>query len=178
MNECDYMNRLVEDLLLLSRMDTHRLKLSKERIDLSDLLRETCNQVEKLAGDKEIHLSIGEVQGAIAGDPVRVRQVLLILLDNAIRHTAPGGKIHLESHRQGRAVTIRVADTGSGIAPEHLPHVFERFYQAYERNAEENRNNGLGLPIARSLLEAQGGTIRLESTLGAGTTAILTFPAA
>jgi signal transduction histidine kinase len=177
LDECDHMNRLVEDLLLLSRADTHRLKLNREKIDLEDLLTEISIQVAKLAGEKKIHVALREAGGTILGDQVRVRQILLILLDNAIRFTPTGGEIGLESRQNGKTVTIQVEDSGSGIAPEHLPHVFERFYQAGGGNTDEDRNNGLGLPIAKSLVEGMGGTIRLESEEGKGTRVSIAFPA-
>jgi signal transduction histidine kinase len=178
LQETDYMNRLVDDLLLLSRLDTHRLKLERARINLAELLGETRRMLNQLAVEKGVILEAGNITGAILGDPIRMRQVLLILLDNALRFTQSGGNIRLEASPSGRACHIVVADSGCGIAPEHLPHVFERFYQVGQPGEVETRNNGLGLSIARSLVEAQGGKISLESQPGQGTRVTVSMPAA
>ncbi len=178
LQETDYMNRLVDDLLLLSRLDTHRLNLQRARIDLAELLGETRRALNQLAMDKGVTLELGGAAGAIWGDPIRMRQVLLILLDNALRFTQVGGRIRLEASPLGKYCRIVVADSGSGIPPEHLPHIFERFYQVGQSGETETRNNGLGLSIARSLVEAQGGKISLESQLGQGTRVTMSMPAA
>jgi signal transduction histidine kinase len=178
MNESDYMNRLVDDLLLLSRLDTRRLLLKHEVISLAGLLEDTGRSVNKLTVEKNIKLAVESVQGAIWGDPTHVRQVLLILLDNALRFTPPGGAIRLEARPQVKSWQITVADTGSGIPPEHLPHLFERFYSVNPPGGEDTRSNGLGLSIAKGLVEAQGGSIRLESEVGRGTRATVVLPRA
>jgi len=178
LQETDYMNRLVDDLLLLSRLDTRRLKLARVRIDLAELLGETHRMLNQLAMDKSVTLELGGAAGAIWGDPTRMRQVLLILLDNALRFTPAGGRIRLEASPMGKFYHIVVADSGIGISREHLPHIFERFYQVEQPGEAETRNNGLGLSIARSLVEAQGGKISLESQPGRGTRATVSMPAA
>jgi signal transduction histidine kinase len=178
LQETDYMNRLVDDLLLLSRLDTHRLKLERRRINLAEILGDTHRTLNQLAIDKGVTLELGGAAGAIWGDPIRMRQVLLILLDNALRFTLAGGRIRLEASLLGKFYNIVVADSGRGISPEHLPHVFERFYQVEQSGEAETRNNGLGLSIARSLVEAQGGKISLESQLGWGTRVTVSMPAA
>ena len=176
LHESDYMNRLVDDLLLLSRLDTHRLQLKREVVPLANLLEETGRLVDKIARDKDIELVVNPAQGAIWGDPTRIRQVLLILLDNAMRFTPRGGIIRLEVHPQVKFWQVTVADTGTGIPPEHLPHLFERFYSVNPSGEEETRSNGLGLSIAKGLVEAQGGSIFLESQVGKGTRATVAFP--
>jgi len=174
--ECDHMGRLVEDLLLLSRLDAGRLKLERQRVALADLLTEIQRQVGRLADARGIHLVLDGASGAVWGDPTRLRQVLLILLDNALHYTPAGGSIRLAARPQGRYVVVTVTDTGSGIAPEHLPHIFERFYQA--DSARRSRGgSGLGLSIAKALIEAQHGQIRLESRPGEGTRVSLLLPA-
>jgi signal transduction histidine kinase len=167
--ESDYMNRLVDDLLLLSRLDTHRLKLTREAIDLKQLMSDIHRQVSKLAIEKDIEITLENSQGSITGDPVRMRQILLILIDNALRYTPPGGQITLETHPLGRRMQILIKDTGQGIPASDLPHIFERFYQVQYPGIEEPRGNGLGLSIAKALVEAQGGEIRITSQPGVGT---------
>jgi len=174
--ESNYMNRLVDDLLLLSRLDTHRLKLERTHIDLGGLLGDTQRTVSQIAAEKGVDLTLGSTGGFIWGDPTRMRQVLLILLDNALRFTPAGGTIHLGASPQGKVMRISVTDNGCGIAPEHIPHIFERFYQVAQPGEAETRNNGLGLSIAKSLIEAQGGKITLESRPGRGTRVTLSMP--
>jgi signal transduction histidine kinase len=177
-NETDYMNHLVDDLLLLSRLDAQRLQLAREIIPISNLIAETLRQMEKLAQEKNITLTMDTIKGNITGDPARVRQVLLILLDNALRFTPPGGTIHLSAKASGKFIEIVVADSGSGIPPEHLPHLFERFYQVRTNATNDSRSNGLGLSIAKALIEAQHGTIHIESAPGKGTRVHLLMPTA
>jgi len=175
--ECDYMNRLVDDLLLLSRMDTHRLKLSREPIELKPLLDEVKSQADKLAVDRGVQMVEGALQGSVLGDPTHLRQALLILVDNALRYTPSGGTVRLETRDHGRQWQILVSDTGCGIPAKDLPHIFDRFYQVSRPEVDDNRNNGLGLSIAKGLMEAQGGSISIDSREGAGTLAILSMPA-
>jgi len=175
-DEADYMNRLVDDLLLLSRLDAHRLQLEREIILVSDLISETIRQMDKLANEKGVTLTMEAARGNIVGDRARVRQVLLILLDNALRFTAPGGAIRLSAQPAGKLIEIVVADNGAGIAPEHLPHLFERFYQVRSNATDDSRSNGLGLSIAKALLEAQNGTIHIDSTPRKGTQVHLFLP--
>ena len=174
--EVDYMNRLVEDLLLLSRLDAHRLTLADEPVALEELLNETARQVEKLATAKGVRLSVESAAGTVRGDRVRLRQVLLILLDNALRFTPAGGTIRMASQLRNREVVISVADSGTGIPPEHLPHIFDRFYQVPGQSGEE-RGNGLGLSIARGLVEAHHGKISISGKVGAGTVVQIELPA-
>jgi signal transduction histidine kinase len=176
--ECDYMDRLVDDLLLLSRMDTHRLKLSRETVELKPLLDDVRSQAEKLAVDRGVQMVEGPVQGAVLGDLTRLRQALLILVDNALRYTPSGGMVRLETQANGRQWQILVRDTGCGIPARDLPHIFDRFYQVSRPGVDDNRSNGLGLSIAKGLMEAQGGSIAIDSQEGSGTLAILSMPAA
>jgi len=177
-DETDYMNRLVDDLLLLSRLDAHRLQLTREVIPVSELIAETVRQMEKLGQEKGITLTRDAVNKNIIGDQAHVRQVLLILLDNALRFTPQGGRIHLSAQPSGKFIEVVVADSGPGIAPEHLPHLFERFYQVRTNATNDSRSNGLGLSIAKALVEAQHGSIHINSTPGKGTQVHLFLPAA
>ncbi len=174
--DVDYMNQLVEDLLLLSRLDAHRLTLANEIIALPELLQETARQVDKLSVARGVSLSVDFTAGTVHGDRVRLRQVLLILLDNALRFTPSGGTIRLASHVSGRDVAITVVDSGPGIPPDHLPHIFERFYQV-PGQAGEGRGNGLGLSIAKGLVEAHHGKISIASQIGKGTSVQILLPA-
>ena len=175
-SETDYMNRMVDDLLLLSRLDTQRLKLERKPVLVKDLFEEVQYQVRLLAAEKAITISLGETTGVINGDPLRLRQVCIILLDNALRYTPHGGQIDLESRVIGKFVEIQVRDNGQGIPAQDLPHVFDRFYQVQHSGEDERRGNGLGLSIAKALVEAQGGEISISSQSGQGTKVNLRFP--
>lgn len=176
LQEADHMSRLVDDLLLLSRLDARSLPLERRPIAVAELLADLHRQVGRLAEAKGVVLEAGPAAGALWGDPARVRQVLLILLDNALAHTPPGGRVQLAAAGDGRWLEVRVTDTGPGIAPAHLPHVFERFYRADA--ARSSGGAGLGLAIAQSLVAAQGGQIAVASPPGAGATFTVRWPAA
>ncbi len=177
LNECDYMDQLVDDLLLLSRLDARRLKLAPEAVSISALFNEIVRQVGNLASAGGVTISQNAPAVHVNADRTRLRQVLLILLDNALRFTPKGGSIHLTAKQARNEIQIEVADSGQGIAPEHLPHVFDRFYQAGPPVNESNRSNGLGLSIAKSLIEAQGGSIHISSEAGRGTRVLVLLPA-
>jgi signal transduction histidine kinase len=174
--ESDHMNRIVEDLLLLSRIDAKRLVLATDPVSIPDLLEETAHQVEVLASAKQVIIALDPTEGTARGDRFRLRQVLLILLDNALRFTSAGGTIRMGSENQGREVVLHVVDNGSGIPAEHLKHIFERFYQVPGQNMD-TQGNGLGLSIARGLVEAQHGKITITSAAGAGTSVKIVLPA-
>lgn len=191
LQETDHMTRLVEDLLLLSRLDAHRLKLESKPVAVQEMLSTVQRQVSRLADERGVRLLVGGGEGSegggtgrdpiVLGDATRLRQVLLVLLDNALRHTPAGGSITLTSSRHGRYVQIGIADTGSGIAPEHIPHLFERFYQADSSRGgtdSEGEGSGLGLAIAKGLVEAQHGHISISSKLGQGTQVTISLPSA
>ncbi|MCG8346962.1 MAG: ATP-binding protein, partial [Chloroflexales bacterium] len=175
--ECDHMTRLVEDLLLLSRLDTGRLQLERRAVDLSDLLAEVQRQVGRLVASRDIQLCLERTIGSVWGDPTRLRLVLLIVLDNALRHTPPGGTIQVDTALRGRHVQIIVTDTGVGIASEHVAHLFERFYRVDNARGADNSSTGLGLSIAKALVEAQQGWITITSELGRGTRVTIALPA-
>jgi signal transduction histidine kinase len=178
LEEIHYMNHMVDDLLLLARRDARRLKLSREAVSLQGLFPEIRRQVEGLADEGQVDLILGQIKDVVWADPARLRQVLLILLDNAMRYTPPGGTICLDAARSGRLVKISISDNGPGIPAEHLPHVFERFYQMPRTGLNESRSNGLGLSIAKALVEAMGGGISIESQLGQGTRVTVELPVA
>jgi signal transduction histidine kinase len=173
--ECDHMSRLVDDLLVLSRLDARRLPLHPAMVDASELLMDVARQVGRMATERGVRLVVDATQGTIWGDRTRIRQVLLILLDNALRHTPPQGTITLEARSRGRQCQIQVSDTGEGIAAEHLPRLWERFYRADA--ARTDRGSGLGLSIAQALVVAQHGAIAITSTPGKGTQVRVVMPA-
>lgn len=172
------MERLTDDLLTLARSDQGSLYLEVGDVDLSALAKDVVALTTPLAKDRQVSLVFqGQQQVAIVeGDPDRLQQVLLILVDNALKHTPPGGKVTVSARGPGREVVIEVADTGEGIAPEHLPRLFDRFYRADSARGRMHGGTGLGLAIARSLVEAHGGHLTVASVLGSGTTITVHFP--
>jgi signal transduction histidine kinase len=176
--ECDHMAQLVDDLLLLSRLDTQQLKLERTSILLKDMLVEVKRQFERLAFERGIQLKCDDTWAEVLGDHTRLRQVFIILLDNALRHTPDGGGIELSVSLTGRVVRIDVADNGEGIPPEHLEHVFDRFYQGKCSTHGKKEGSGLGLSIAKALVEAQEGRISIDSKPGKGTTVTIVLPSA
>lgn len=180
LGECDHMARLIEDLLLLSKLDANALKMDCQAVSLPDLLADTQRQVGRVATGRGVTVNVEPPPGAIVwADPARLRQVLLILLDNALRYTPAGGTIRIVGQPRGRQVQLSVLDSGSGIAPEHLPHLFERFYRAEATRlsgSSEETGSGLGLAIAHALVSAQRGSIHIDSTLGVGTRVDVVLP--
>jgi two-component system sensor histidine kinase ResE len=129
-----------------------------------------------LASESGVSVSVKCAEGAILADHTRIWQVLLILLDNALRHTPRGGKITIGSELRESRVHISVEDTGEGIAPDDLPHVFERFYKA-DRSRGDRHSAGLGLSIAKPLVELHGGEIDIHSLQGVRTVVSIMLPA-
>ncbi|HET9492644.1 MAG TPA: HAMP domain-containing sensor histidine kinase [Chloroflexia bacterium] len=175
--EADHMAMLVDDLLLLSRLDAGRIQLQKQPVDAGELLEEAQRHVSALAEQRGVAVVVDGASGTVQADRARLRQVLLILLDNALRHTPAGGRVTLSARPEGHSVRLAVADTGEGISAEHLPHVFERFYRASSERGEEAGGSGLGLSIARGLVEAHHGLIVISSEQGKGTTVEVVLPA-
>jgi two-component system, OmpR family, sensor kinase len=171
-DESDRLIRLINDLLLLARADAGR-SLTKEPLELSDLLDECCRQAQQLDPQRKIQLE-APVALKIFGDRDAMKQVMLIALDNALKHST--GDIRVTAQKQGSQVEIRVQDFGEGIPPEKLEHVFDRFYRGDDDSTIPGF--GLGLPIAKTLVEAQDGEIIMESKVGKGSSLILHFHSA
>jgi signal transduction histidine kinase len=166
------MARLLDDLRTLSLADTGALRLHRERTDVADLLVEVRYGFAPRADAAGVTFAVqAQPVQSLDIDPVRIRQVLDNLLDNALRHTPQGGTIRIEVRPEGNAVLFRVADTGKGISAEALPHVFDRFWKS-----ADSGGSGLGLAIARGLIEAHGGQIRADSVPGKGTVLSFTLP--
>ncbi len=175
LQESDYMSLLVDDLLLLSRLDSGKLNLEIERLSVKKLLSDIQRQVKKLTNGSQINVS-NKNEGYVMADPARMRQIVLILLDNALKHTPPGTSINLETKHFGKKIELIVEDKGPGIQAEHLPHLFERFYQVAGRSGQATHSFGLGLSIAHRLIELHKGTIKVDSHAGTGTRFTISLP--
>lgn len=181
LHESNRLQRLIEDLELLSRVEAGQLPVVARRTDLQRVLEEVCAQFEPLFSANQVTLTL-RVDGALPqvwADPDRINQVLINLLSNAYRYTPPAGVVTLAAGVIDKMVLISVHDTGVGISPEHLPHIFERFYRVDKSRARQSGGSGIGLAIARHLVYAQGGEIWAESQgVGQGTTFCFTLPLA
>jgi K+-sensing histidine kinase KdpD len=171
------MNRLIADLLDTVRLQSGRLSLNVEDVAISDVVQQTEETFRPLADTHQIALraDVPNDRTVVRADPLRLSQVLGNLIGNALKFTPAGGTVTLRIECQQQYVAFRVEDTGQGIAPDQVGCVFQDFWQARKG---DGRGIGLGLAIAKALVEAQGGTISVESTLGAGTTFSFTLPAA
>jgi signal transduction histidine kinase len=177
--EASYMTRLLDDLLLLAGSDHEAMDLQIARVDLAEIARSAARSAATLAASAGLRLD-AETQGtlAVAADAERCREVMLVLLDNAVKYTPAGGSIALRSRvEQGDAV-ISVSDTGIGIVAGDIPRVFDRFYRVDKARSRAMGGAGLGLSIAREIMDAHGGTLTIESEPGRGTTATMRLPLA
>jgi signal transduction histidine kinase len=168
--------RLVADLLALARADAG-MPVRRRPVELDRVLLDAFGQVRHLADGKAVALDALE-PAIVNGDPDQLKQLLLALIDNAIKYTPPGGSVTLRLRRVADTAEVSVQDTGIGISPEALPHVFERFYRADPARQRDPGGTGLGLAIARWIAEQHGGTVVLESQPGKGTTATVRLPEA
>jgi signal transduction histidine kinase len=175
--QCERLTALVNGLLLLARADAGEVSIRREVVDLATVACEVAEMFEPLAEEREIRL-IAEAPGpvTVAGDPSRLRQLVTNLVDNAVRFTEPGGTVMLEVVGVADRAILSVTDNGIGIPAEHLPHVFERFYQAAA--ARNSGGCGLGLSICRWIVQAHGGTIQVKSGEGKGAEFAVTLPLA
>ncbi len=172
LEETAMMARLLEDLRTLAVAEAGALRLHREPTDAADLVSDAVAAFAPRAAEAGVELSETVAPlGELDVDPVRIRQVLENLLANALRHTPRGGSVRVEVAREGSRVAFSVSDTGSGIAADALPHVFDRFWKS-----ADSGGSGLGLAIAKSLVEAHGGEIHALSRPGSGTTIRFTLP--
>ncbi len=177
LQESRRMSSLLEDLLTLARSDSNQLELQCETLDVNRLIMEMTEPFKLLAETKEIELVAKLEQPLILrGDADRIRQLFVILLDNALKFTPSSGRIEVAGSFRSNHVALSVHDTGSGIAHEDLPHVFERFYRGDKARSRSEGGTGLGLSIAKWIVEAHQGSIRIESKPGKGTKVEALFP--
>jgi signal transduction histidine kinase len=177
------LSRLIEDLLTLARGDTGRVELRCEPVDLNDLCRRMVEYISPLADQREQALIYDPPAGApnapvmINADVLRIKQLLLNLLDNAIKYTEPRGRVTLGLKTEENVTIITVADTGRGIPEEDLPHIFERFFRRSAKTADRSAAGfGLGLSIVKWIVDSHGGRIEARSELGKGTEFIVRLP--
>jgi signal transduction histidine kinase len=171
------MQRLVDDLLDLARIESGGWVPRPEPVDVAALAREAWAPLAERAAAGAVALGCDTARAPAArADPDALRQIFTNLFDNALRHTPRGGRVTVAAEPVPEGVRIAVSDTGSGIAPEHLPRIFERFYRADPGRSRAEGGTGLGLAIVKHLVEAHGGRVEARSVLGRGTSIVMVFP--
>jgi len=175
--ETDALGTLVSQMLILARADAGATPFAFTEVALHDLVEDVGKQVKVLADNKGLQLDV-RVDGParVRGDELRLRELLLILLDNAIKFTDPEGTVGLTLEADGGKAVVLVRDSGSGIPPEALPHVFDRFYRADKARSRAEGGAGLGLAIAKWIVEGHRGSIQVDSHPGRGTTFTVELP--
>jgi two-component system phosphate regulon sensor histidine kinase PhoR len=175
------MNRLTEDLLMMARVESSEQDLHPAPVRSDMLVRDAVQAMSGMVQDEQAVLEIGETtEFEVLADQDSVVQVLSNLIENAIKYgknrTEGRSRVVVSCQSEEEVVAFRVQDFGQGIASEHLPRIFERFYRVDKARSRESGGTGLGLAIARHVVQSQGGTIRVESELNAGSTFIFTLP--
>ena len=173
--EIERMTRLVGDLLLLARADSGGLPLERKPVEVDNILFDVYRQVAMLNPPVDVKL-VDVDQVTVLGDADRLKQLFLNLVENAIKYTPEGGSVELSLSKKGGWAQFEVCDTGIGIPPENLSHIFDRFYRVDKARARAHGGSGLGLSIAKWIAQAHGGAIRVKSQLGEGTTFTVTLP--
>ncbi len=175
--EIDRMDTLLSDLLVLARLDAGRLDVENKPFDLSTVAAETAGRFLMRAAEEGVRLEVeAPDELPVYGDPGRTAQILAALLDNAIRYTPKGGSVTVSGRPLDGRTEVSVTDTGPGIAPEHLTHIFDRFYRAEGARTRAGGGTGLGLSISRDLARAQGGDLSAENADGGGASFRLKLP--
>lgn len=176
--EAEQLGRILDNLLLLASADAGQLPIRRERLYLDDLLLDAAGAARVLGNAQGVRVDITDWEEApVVGDPELLRQLLMIVLDNAVKFTPPGGQVEASVHATPEQCHVRITDTGPGIPADALPHVFERFHRA---DAARSRPGGagLGLSIAQSIAAAHDASIRIRSREPHGTEVLLAFPRA
>ena len=176
LEECGRLSRMIDSLLFVARAENTEVKIQPAWFDGPKEIRAVFDFYEALSEEEGVQLELLG-QGTVYGDVILFRRALGNLLANALRYTSPGGKISVSLQSvENEAVEIRVADTGEGIAPEHLSKIFDRFYRADPARSRHPEGTGLGLAIVKSIMELHGGTVTVQSEPGKGTVFTLLFP--
>lgn len=179
LEEIERLSKLISNLLLLARSDAGEPQITRDIVSLSAQVTAVCARVSPIAHDRQIDFATNVSTPAfIEGDPVALQQILFNLIINALRYTPIGGQVQINVGRAADSfATVEVSDNGVGIAPDELPHIFDRFYRGKNIRSREPNGSGLGLAICQTLAKAHGGRIDVESQLGKGSRFTLVLPA-
>jgi signal transduction histidine kinase len=189
LEEIDRMSRIVNSLMTITRLDAGGERMTMQVLDLSELVRTTMDHMRLLAEEKGLPLNCEcEREIYVYADPMRIKQVLVNLIDNAIKYTQPGedfpesslqeprGRVDIAVFASGSSACLKIADQGIGIAPEVLPHIFDRFYRADFARSRDAGGVGLGLAIVKAIVTAHDGSVSITSTLDQGSTVLVQLP--
>ncbi|MEJ8548471.1 sensor histidine kinase [Brevibacillus borstelensis] len=176
--ETKRLNKLVGDLLTLARSDSNELQILKQKVAMDELVKNSVHTFRQLAVVRGIEIET-DIQHPLelSGDQERIQQLLVILLDNALKYSNEQGRITVSCKREGQGISLIVKDNGIGIAKEDIPYVFDRFFRADKMRSRQTDGTGLGLSIAKWIVDAHGGRIRAESEEGKGTAFTVWLPA-
>jgi two-component system phosphate regulon sensor histidine kinase PhoR len=172
------LNTLLADLIEISRIESGEMKMSFRYFSLSEFLQQVVSEMQPQVEKKSLSLELitpAVHEEKVYGDRERLKQVMINLIDNAVKYTEPGGSITVKSSQEGPRAAIHVQDTGAGIAREHHARIFERFYRVDRDRSREVGGTGLGLAIVKHIVEAHGGTLRVDSEVGRGSTFTFTL---
>lgn len=176
-DEANRLTRLADQLLFLSRQAAGMMQIDREEMRLDALVKDVAEQLAGRTDEAGVALTVEPLEAwTVRGDDIRLSQVFYNVLENAIKYTPRGGRIAVRGKAVDHRVEIEVEDTGLGIPPEHLPHVFKRFYRVEQSRNAERGGSGLGLAIAQSAIEAHGGSISIKSKPGHGTVVSIELP--
>ncbi|PLS03773.1 sensor histidine kinase [Neobacillus cucumis] len=175
--EINYLSKMSSDLLTLARWDSDQLELLKEPIYLNDILHQVVKEFQKLAALKKIQLSTDIHPIEMIGDRERLKQLFIILIDNALKYTKENGAISVKASSKSSRAIIEISDTGVGISREDLPHIFDRYYRGDKARTRHLEGSGLGLSIAKWIVQSHSGKIRITSKAGEGTHVFVNLPA-
>jgi signal transduction histidine kinase len=179
LDEVQRLTRIVDGLALLTKADAGQITLARDTVRLDELVREACADGQSLGGPNGIQVTLGACQQiSITGDRHRLRQLLLNLTDNAVKYNQSQGSVTLSLVRSGQDAELTISNTGPGIPPEVVPRIFDPFFRGDASHSKEVEGCGLGLSIARWLVSAHGGTIKVSSTKDALTTVLVRLPLA
>ncbi|MCI0528376.1 MAG: ATP-binding protein, partial [Nitrospira sp.] len=169
---------LIADLLALSQIESGQYQWKREVVKVQDLIERATSMLRSIAEGKKqiISVMMATDVGPVVGDGEKLTQVMINLLDNAIKYTPDHGKIILETKQAGNTIEIAISDTGIGIPKRDLSRIFERFYRVDQARSRELGGTGLGLSIVKHIIEAHGGRVSVESELGKGSRFVLTLP--
>ena len=177
LEEVERLGKIVQKLFALSRLDAGEAQEEWVRVDLASLARATSDQMLLLAEDKKIRVTMDEGPPVhVMGDRARLKQVVVNLVDNAVKYTPAGGSVHIDVRRSSGSAVLEVADTGIGIPPEAAPLVFERFFRVGRDRSTQEDGAGLGLAIVKSICVAHGGRVEVESSVGSGSRFVVSLP--
>ncbi len=178
LSDVDDMSKLFDDLLLLSRLDDQKLALKLETVHIQTIFEDISIRVKRLGYTHDVRIVLDHENMHLLTDPERLKQILWIITDNALKHSPADSVITFKANYTPTTIQIKVVDEGAGIPKEHLPYIFERFYRAPAARGKQRRGAGLGLPIAKGLVQCLRGNIHIESASGKGTMVILSLPRA